>query len=185
MDELFKFDTKKLVATGLGAALFTVLSIYVKVPTGVASTEIQTSYSVAAFFAVLFGPLVGGLVAFIGHMLSDAIQYGIWWSWVIASGVMCTLIGLGTYKLKVKEGQFNKKDMLSFNIAQIASNMIAWILVAPTLDIIIYKEPANLVYTQGIVACISNSISVGIITTALLAIYSKTRSKESSLTKNK
>lgn len=184
MEELFKFDTKKLVATGLGAALFTVLSLYVKVPTGIASTEIQTSYSVAAFFAVLFGPIVGGLVAFIGHMLSDAMQYGIWWSWVIASGVMCTLIGLGTYKLKVKEGQFNTKDMVYFNVVQVVSNIVAWVAIAPTLDILIYSEPMNLVYTQGVVACISNSISVGVITTTLLAIYSKTRVKEGSLTKN-
>ena len=66
---------------------------------------------------------------------------------------------------------------------QIIGNVIAWVIVAPVLDIVIYAEPANLVFTQGIVAAISNAVSAGVIGTILLAIYSKTRSKKGSLTK--
>ena len=54
-------------------------------------------------------------------------------------------------------------------------------MVAPTLDIVIYAEPANKVYLQGIVAGISNMITVGIIGTILLVLYSKTRVKQGSL----
>ena len=50
------------------------------------------------------------------------------------------------------------------------------------LDIVIYSEPANLVFAQGIVAAISNAISAGVIGTVLLVLYSKTRSKKGSLT---
>ena len=35
---MFKFNTRTLVATAIGAALFTVLFMYVKFPTGVANT---------------------------------------------------------------------------------------------------------------------------------------------------
>lgn len=86
--KMFEFKTKTIVATGLGAALFTLLFMYVKVPTGIPETDIQTAYGIGAFFGALFGPIAGGLIAFIGHALSDSVQYGsAWWSWVIASGL--------------------------------------------------------------------------------------------------
>lgn len=182
--KLFEFKTKTLVATGLGAALFTLLFMYVKVPTGIPETDIQTAYGIGAFFAALFGPIAGGLIAFIGHALSDSIQYGsIWWSWVIASGISCFIMGLVYPKMKVDEGEFGKKDIITFNIYQIIANAFAWIIVAPVLDIVIYAEPVSLVFTQGIVAAISNAVSAGVIGSILLVLYSKTRSKKGSLTK--
>lgn len=184
MKKLFEFKTKTIVATGLGAALFTLLFMYVKVPTGIPETDIQTAYGIGALFAALFGPIAGGLIAFIGHALSDSIQYGsAWWSWVIASGVSCFIIGFSYPKLKAEEGEFGVKDAILFNIYQIIANAISWIVIAPILDIVIYAEPANLVFTQGVVAAISNAISVGILGTLLLTLYSKTRSKKGSLIK--
>lgn len=182
--KLFEFKTKTLVATGLGAALFTLLFMYVKVPTGIPETDIQTAYGIGAYFAALFGPIAGGLIAFIGHALSDSIQYGsVWWSWVIASGISCFIMGLVYPKMKVDEGEFGKKDIITFNIYQIIANAFAWIVVAPVLDIVIYAEPVSLVFTQGIVAAISNAVSAGVIGSILLVLYSKTRSKKGSLTK--
>jgi energy-coupling factor transport system substrate-specific component len=182
MKELFQFNTKTLVATGLGAALFTLLFMFVKIPTGIPETEIQTAYGIGAFFAALFGPLAGFLIAFIGHALSDAVQYGSpWWSWVVASGFTCFIIGFCKSKLKVEEGEFSVKDGVMFNIFQIVANAIAWIVIAPVLDIVIYSESPSLVFTQGVVAAISNAISAGVIGTILLVLYSKTRSKKGSL----
>lgn len=184
MKKLFEFKTKTIVATGLGAALFTLLFMYVKIPTGIPETDIQTAYGIGAFFAALFGPIAGGLIAFIGHALSDSIQYGsAWWSWVVASGLSCFIIGLVYPKLHVEDGEFGKKEIILFNVYQIVGNAVAWIIVAPILDILIYAEPANLVFTQGVVAAISNAISSGVIGTILLVLYSKTRSKKGSLTK--
>ena len=158
--------------------------MYVKIPTGIPETDIQTAYGIGAFFAALFGPIAGGLIAFIGHALSDSIQYGsAWWSWVVASGLSCFIIGLVYPKLHVEDGEFGKKDIILFNVYQIIGNAIAWIIVAPILDILIYAEPANLVFTQGVVAAISNAISSGVIGTILLVLYSRTRSKKGSLTK--
>ena len=66
--------------------------------------------------------------------------------------------------------------MIIFNIYQVVANAIAWLLIAPTLDIVIYAEPANKVYLQGAVAGTSNAITVGV-----LGTYSKTRVKKGSL----
>ena len=145
---------------------------------------LEIRYKICAFFAALFGPICGALIAFIGHALGDAISYGsVWWSWVIASGVAGCVYGFSFAKLRVDEGVFGGKDILFFNIVQVIGNVIAWIVVAPVLDIVIYGEPVNLVFTQGVVAAICNIVSAGVIGTLLLFIYSKTRSSKGSLKK--
>ena len=182
--KLFGFSTKTLVGTALGAALFTVLFMYVKIPTGIPETQIQSAYGIGGFFAAMFGPIAGFLIAFIGHALSDIVQYGsAWWSWVIASGVAGLIMGFAYSKLRVDEGILSGKDILVYNIWQIIGNAFAWIVVAPVLDIVIYAEPVELVFTQGVVAAISNAVSAGVIGSILLFLYSKTRAKKGSLTK--
>ena len=184
MNDKFKITTKTIVATGIGAALFTLLFMYVKVPSPVPETSFQTAYGLSSFFATLFGPIAGALISFIGHALSDAVQYGSpWWSWVIASGVSGFIFGYAYNKTKVEEGEFKGKDILTFNVTQIIGNVIAWVVVAPVLDILIYQEPVNLVFTQGIMAAFMNSISAGVFGTLLLIAYAATRTKEGSLKK--
>ena len=82
---------------------------------------------------------------------------------------------------RVDEGVFGKGDIIRYNIYQIIGNIIAWIIVAPVLDIVIYAEPVNLVFTQGVVAAITNAISAGVIGTVLLLLYSKTRAGKGTL----
>lgn len=185
MKNIFEFKTRTIVATAIGAAIFTLLFMFVKIPSPVPETSFQTAYGLAAFFATLFGPIAGALIAFIGHALSDAVQYGSpWWSWVIASGVAGFIYGFAFKRTKVEEGEFKGKDILTFNIIQIIGNAIAWILVAPVLDILIYAEPVNLVFTQGFTAFAMNSISAGVIGTLLLIAYAATRTKKGSLSKS-
>jgi energy-coupling factor transport system substrate-specific component len=182
---LFKVTTRTIVAAGLGAAIFTLLFMYVKIPSPIPETSFQTAYGLSAFFGVLFGPIAAALMAFIGHALSDAVQYGSpWWSWVIASGVASFIYGLAFKRSKIEEGVFTFKDILTFNLIQIIGNIFAWIVVAPVLDILIYAEPVNLVFTQGAVAALMNSISAGVIGTLLLIAYAATRTKKGSLSKS-
>jgi len=184
MKGLFKVTTKTIVATGLGAAIFMLLFMYVKVPSPIPETSFQTAYGLSSFFATLFGPIAGALISFIGHALSDAVQYGSpWWSWVIASGVSGFIFGFAFNRTKVEEGEFKGKDILTFNLIQLIGNVVAWVVVAPVLDILIYQEPANLVFTQGITAAIMNVISAGVFGTLLLVAYAATRTKKGSLSK--
>lgn len=184
MKDYFKLNTRTIVAIGIGAAIFTLLFMYVKIPSPVPETSFQTAYGLGAFFATLFGPLAGALIQFIGHALSDAVQYGSpWWSWVIASGVAGFIFGFAFKRTKVEEGEFKLKDIIAFNVIQIIGNLIAWVIVAPVLDILIYQEPVNLVFTQGITAAIMNSVSAGVIGALLLLAYAATRSRRGSLSK--
>jgi len=184
MKDYFKINTRTIVAIGLGAAIFTLLFMYVKVPSPIPETSFQTAYGLSAFFATLFGPVAGALISFIGHALSDAVQYGSpWWSWVIASGVAGFIFGFAFKRTKVEEGEFKGKDIMTFNIIQIIGNLVAWVVVAPVLDILIYQEPVNLVFTQGVTAAIMNIVSAGVFGTLLLIAYAATRTKKGSLSK--
>lgn len=185
MKDHFKITTRTIVATGIGAALFMLLFMYVKIPSPIPETSFQTAFGLGAFMATLFGPIAGALIQFIGHALSDAVQYGSpWWSWVIASGVAGFVFGLAFKRTRVEEGVFKGKDILTFNIYQIVGNVVAWIVVAPVLDILIYQEPANFVFTQGLTAALMNIVSAGVFGTLLLLAYSATRTKKGSLKKS-
>ena len=176
------FNTKTIVAIGIGTALFFVLARFVIIPTGIPNTEIQTSYAFLALIAAVFGPVAGFFVGFIGHALKDITAYGsAWWSWVIVSGLIGLGIGLLFNKFKLSAGQFTKKSIITFNIVQVVVQLIGWGVIAPVLDIIIYAEPANKVFTQGLVAGFWNIVAVGIIGTLLLGAYAKTRTQKGSL----
>ena len=177
-----KLSIKTIVAIGIGAAVFMILGRFGSIPSGIPNTNIETSYAFLALMAVLYGPIAGVSIGFIGHALKDLVFYGQpWFSWIIASATVGVILGLAWNKLKVNDGEFQKKEIIIFNIYQVVANVIAWILIAPTLDIVIYVEPADKVYLQGIVAAISNSITVGILGTILVYTYAKTRVKKGSL----
>ena len=179
-----KSPVTTIVAIGIGAALFFVLGRFVAIPSPVPNTNISTQYGLLAFMAALFGPLAGLLIGLIGHALIDfSYGWGIWWSWVIASAVFGTLIGLVSFKLNLDDGEFGTKGMITFNLFQVVSHVIAWGLIAPVLDILMYAEPANKVFIQGLVGGIANIVTTAIIGTILCAAYAAAKPKKGSLSK--
>ena len=180
--------TKTIVATGLGAALFMVLFMFVKVPSPVPETNLQIAYGVSAFFAALFGPVCGFLVAFIGHALNDFISYGSpWWSWIVASGVCAMVTGFASKKLapKIEEGIFGAREITTFLLYTAIGQAIAWLLIAPGLDILLYNEPKDLEFAQGLVAFILDFICAGVIGLLLLKAYAASRTGKGSLSKSR
>ena len=179
-----KFGIKHVVAIGIGTALFVVLT-NVQIPVGfIPNTALQTRAAVLAFFSAIFGPIVGGAIGLIGHALGDAVFYGsVWWSWVFPDALFGIIVGAFAAYFSIKEGGFAKKEAIRFNVIQVIGNALAWIVVAPLLDILIYAEPANKVFTQGFFAFLGNIIVVGILGTLLALGYAKVGGKSSSLSK--
>ena len=84
----------------------------------------------------------------------------------------------------MKEGGFtNTKAITLFNVMEVIANAAECILVAAILDIVIYAEPVNKVFIQGIGAFIGNILIIGILGTLLCVGYSKIGAKSSSLSK--
>ncbi|WML41363.1 ECF-type riboflavin transporter substrate-binding protein [Neobacillus sp. OS1-2] len=180
-----QLSIKTIVAIGIGAAVFVILGRFAAIPTGVPNTNFDTSYGFLALMAIIFGPVAGGLIGLIGHALKDAIFYGTpWWSWVVVSGIVGFLIGLAAKKIQIESGAFTVKKIILFNVVQIVVQAIGWFVIAPTLDVLIYAEPVNKVYLQGLVAGGLNMVTVAVLGTLLLSIYAKSRSQSGSLTKD-
>ena len=179
-----KFSVKTIVAIGIGAALFFVLGRFVAIPSPVPNTSISVQYGLLAFLSVVYGPIAGALVGFIGHTLIDfSYGCGVWWTCVIASAVFGLLVGLGAKLLKMKETEMGLMGLLKFNIVQIVSHVICWGGVAPALDILIYKEPLDKLFAQGLVAGTSNAVTTAIVGSLLCIAYAATKTKAGSLTK--
>lgn len=170
-----------IVAIGIGAALFFVLGRFVAIPSPVPNTNISMQYGLLAFMALLFGPVAGLLIPLIGHALIDfSYGWGIWWSWVIASGVAGFLMGLFTKGINLEEN-FGKKEIIKFNVSQVIAHAVAWAVIAPLGDIVIYAEPANKVFLQGLVGGAANIVTTAIVGTVLAVIYSQAKPKAGSL----
>ncbi|MEG0541155.1 MAG: ECF-type riboflavin transporter substrate-binding protein [Angelakisella sp.] len=175
---------KTIVAIGIGAAVFFVLGRFVMIPSPVPNTNLTIQYGFLGLIAVVFGPVAGALAGFIGHTLIDLSWGGApWFSWIIASAFVGLAIGIGCKGLNINEGEFGKKGIIRFNVVQIIANLIAWFLIAPGLDILIYSEPVEKLFAQGLLAGVLNSITTAIVGTLLLVAYAATKTKKGSLTK--
>ena len=171
-----------VVAVGIGAALFFVLARFVAIPSPVPNVNISIQYALLAFMAALFGPVAGLLIGLIGHALADfSFGWGIWWSWVIASAIFGGVMGLVARKIRLADGEFGKKDFLGFLLAVVIGHAVAWFAVAPVLDIVIYAEPADKVFLQGLVAGAANIVTTAVVGTLLCVAYAAARPKKGSL----
>jgi len=179
-------SVRTAVAIGIGAALVFVLMCFVTLPSGVPNTEIRLGIAILAMFAATFGPIAGLLIGFIGHTLSDlttCLTGGddkIWWSWVIASALFGCMIGAFWKLYQIEEGGFGIKQCLIFNGIQIGANILAYVFIARTLDLLIYSEPFEKVTLQGLTAAGVNSAVVLILGSVWAVSYSKTRTKAGS-----
>lgn len=178
-----QLSIRSIVAIGIGAALFFVLGRFVAIPSPIPNTSINIQYAILAIFGVIYGPVVGLFIGLIGHTLIDLSWGSPWWSWIIASAVVGIVIGLAAKKMNMESDTFGTKQIVVFNIFQVVGHALAWIVVAPVLDILIYSEPTDKIFAQGAFAACSNIVSTGIVGTILLIAYAKTRTKEGSLRK--
>jgi energy-coupling factor transport system substrate-specific component len=174
-------SVRTVVATGIGAAIFFVLMRFVAVPSGVPNTNLNLASAILTIFAAIFGPVAGLLIGFIGHTITDLTWGGVWWSWVIADAVYGLVIGLFWKLYKIEEGEFNVIRAVIFNAVQIGANAVVWIGIAPTLDVLIYSEPADKVYLQGVAAAVLNAAVVLVLGTIIAIGYSRTKVKAGSL----
>lgn len=179
-----KFSVKTIVAIGIGAALFFVLGRFVAIPSPIPNTNVSVQYGLLAFLSVVYGPIAGLLIGLIGHALIDfSYGWGIWWSWVLASAVFGLLVGFTAKATKLEEGEIGKKGLIKFNISQVICHVISWGVVAPVLDILIFSEPVNKVFAQGLLAGVSNAVTTAIVGSLLCVAYAASKPKAGSLTK--
>ena len=89
-------------------------------------------------------------------------------------------------KLNVQEGEFGKGKVAVFVVSNVIAHVIGWVVVAPVISmILIYAEPANKVFAQGVFAAVSNTVTGVVVGGLLILAYTKTIAKKGSLDQNK
>ena len=178
MKNLFAINRRMLIATVIGAALFTLLSTYVYIPTPIEGTYFFPSFALLGLFATLFGPVSGALISLSGMTIVGIMADNFYLSYSIAS-VFCGFIyGMAKQHVHADRGEFGYSGIIAYNVTQIVGNLAAWGLIAPVLELIINSgNPAEL-FLQGITASLVDILSAEFIGTPLLIGYSVIRKKQ-------
>ena len=168
-----KIGIKDVMTIIIGTALFLALTT-VNIPLVIIpKISLHPRMAVIAFFAAAFGPVVGGFIGFFGHALGDAMFNGnIYWDWVIGETLVGIVIGIYEKHYDLRAGSFNTMNIINFNMIQIIANAAAWLVVAPVLDIIRFREPVTHVIMQGLFAFLGNIIMVAVLGTIFIVAYS-------------
>ncbi len=173
--------TKTVVAIGIGAALYYILS-YVAIPIG-PNTSLKPAVAILTIIGAFFGPIAGLFSGFIGHALFDALSYGsVWWSWVALSAVLGLSQGLifQSKTFSIKQGQCDKRHIVLMYIYTIVGIVLAG-LVAYAGDVFLYGEPADKVWLQITLASLANFACVAVIGIPVVVTLAKMNKKNSGL----
>jgi energy-coupling factor transport system substrate-specific component len=94
---LFRFGTREVVYSAIGAALYAVLAIatnILQIPSS-QNVSFRPAVVIPMFFGIAFGPIVGFVSGFLGTIISDLISgFGFWFWWDIGNGLLGLIPGL-------------------------------------------------------------------------------------------
>ena len=76
-----------------------------------------------------------------------------------------------------------KKELIRYIIVCVVSCILCWGVLAPIGDILIYAEPANLVFIQGLFVGLSGMIASIVVGGILCKAYAASKAQKGSLTK--
>lgn len=105
---LWKFGSREVVYSAIGAALYAVLGVatnFLQLP-GAGNVSFRPAVAIPMFFGIAFGPVVGFISGFLGNILSDMFSgYGFWLWWDLGNGIMGLIPGLMAYTFKSFKAQ--------------------------------------------------------------------------------
>ncbi len=94
---IWKFGTREVVYSAIGAALYAVLAVatnFLQIPSA-GNVSVRPAVAIPMFFGIVFGPIAGFISGFLGNIISDLIAgYGFWFWWDLGNGLMGLIPGL-------------------------------------------------------------------------------------------
>ena len=122
---------------------------------------------VAGLAGSLFAAIVGVATIFIDLLLGTTEQ---WIAIAISVGMLGYVFGLGIRRKSFLAGTFSRHDALRFNVIQVVSNVIIFGLILPTLEVFFYQASTAVVFINGWIFSMINSILIAIFATALFKL---------------
>ncbi|CAK4075105.1 ECF-type riboflavin transporter substrate-binding protein [Vibrio sp. MarTm2] len=177
-------SAKTVVVIAIGAALYGIGGLPMFGIPVFANTTLKPAMAVLALFSVLFGPIVGFLVGFIGHWVTDLFAgWGVWITWVLGSGIVGLILGFypALTKHRLQNGHFNHKDFALFVLLALVGNVIGYGCSA-FLDTILYAEPFTKVFTQLTIIAAGNTVLIAVVGYFILKSVAKRNAQSRNLT---
>ncbi|MDA9556525.1 ECF-type riboflavin transporter substrate-binding protein [Vibrio sp.] len=178
------FSAKIVVTIAIGAALYGIGGLPVFGIPVFANTTLKPAMAILALFSVLYGPVVGFLVGFIGHWVTDLFAgWGVWLTWVLGSGIVGMIIGLfpTLTKNRLRQGLFTGRDFMLFIALTLAGNVLGYGISA-FLDTVLYAEPFQKVFVQLCLIAGGNTIIIAAIGYYVLQSVAKRNKQKQNLT---
>lgn len=182
---IFQFNTKNVVAIGIGAALYGFLGFF-GFPIA-PETWVKPAVAFLVIFGAMFGPVVGFLIGFIGHTITDLIiGGGVWWGWVLGSAIMGLFMGLifMSKDFSVKDGSYSGKHvwlLLLYGILGIVVGMGE----ATLFDIFLMNEPFQKMMVQFGTSIVANVLVLVVLGLTIVLGILQVNKKNSNLTVDK
>jgi energy-coupling factor transport system substrate-specific component len=172
---------KMVVVVAIGAALYG-LGGLIGIPI-FRQHDDQTGHGDSGAVRGVYGPIVGFLVGFLGHWITDLFAgWGVWFTWVLGSGIVGIVIGLFpmfTGK-KLDEGVFGGKQVGIFILLSFIGNFVGYSISA-ILDYFLFAEPLNKVVTQQLLIAFVNTVVIAILGSLLMMLIARRNKNNSNL----
>jgi energy-coupling factor transport system substrate-specific component len=168
---LWKFGTREVVNSAIGAALYGILSFatnFLQLPSA-GNVAFRPAVAIPLFFGVAFGPWVGFITGFFGNIIGDLLSgYGFWIWWDLGNGLMGLVAGLVASQIT------NYRDGKSILKAEIycALGIIVGMGVASISEMWVSgADVTTVIYANFIPSVIPNLINGLILVPILMVAY--------------
>ena len=174
---MFRFSVKHIFAVIIGVPIFFLLSRFLSIPL-YENAMLTLAYAFLGFFAVIYGPVVGFTVGFIGYILYNFTLFlPLSWSWIFLSAFVGFTTGVIFKPRFIEAGIFNKENIIRFITGSLIIHAGVWFIIAPILDIAFYDFSVKIAFLQGLIAGFCNFGLTAVIGTVLIYGYAKIRFK--------
>jgi energy-coupling factor transport system substrate-specific component len=179
-DGMWKFGTREIVYSAIGAALYGVLNWVFNNLTlpGTTLVSIRPPVVIPIFMGIVFGPVVGFFTGAVGNVIGDLMSgYGFFWAWDVGNGLIGLIAGLlplmGIITIK------SSRDYVMAGVISVIASLVGIAFPALLADPFILK---NIDFNGGLTtewlpAGITDAINGAILTPILLYAWNAYRSR--------
>lgn len=177
---MWKFGTREIVYSAIGAALYGVLNWVfnnLQLP-GTSLVSIRPPVAIPIFMGIVFGPWVGLFSGFFGNVIGDLLSgYGFFWAWDVGNGLIGLIPGLLPY-MGITEIK-TSRDYVMAAVAAVVASLVGIAFPALIADPFILRniDFAGGLTTEWLPAGVTDAVNGAILTPILLYAWNAFRSR--------